>query len=174
MKREHKEAVISDLHQMMSAAQATFLINYKGMSVAALQGLRKNLRGDGSKLRVTKATLMRLAAKDIPGADQFADNFKDQVGLVFASGDVSGTAKQLVSFSKEHTALKVIVGLYNARMLTTQDLNYLASLPSREVLIGQLLGTMQAPMTNFVRILHLLIARLVYVLKDIERKQQGN
>lgn len=174
MKRQNKDAVISEIHRMMTEAQATFLINYKGMNVPVLQGLRRNLRANGNTLKVTKATLMRRAAKDIAGSDSFAESFKDQVGLVFVGKDISGAAKQLVSYAKEHEALKIIAGFYESKMLTKQDLTMLASLPSREVLIGQLLGTMQAPITSFVRVLHLLIARLVFVLKQIETQQQGN
>lgn len=169
-----KEAVITDLRRMMTDAQATVLINYKGMDVPVLQGLRRSLRVDGNTLKVTKATLMRRAAQDIAGADAFAESFKDQVGLVFVQKDISSAAKQLVSYAKEHASLKIIAGFYESKVLSKQELDFLASLPSREVLLGQLLGTMQAPISSFVRVLHLLIARLVYVLKQIETQQQGN
>ena len=172
MNRQQKETMIEDIRQLMTGAQATFLVNYKGMSVPVLQGLRKSLRAEGGKFRVAKATLMRRAAKDIPGSDDFANSFKEQVGLVFVQKDVSAVAKQLVNYSKEHEALKIIAGFYESKLLTQQDLTRLATLPSREVLLAQLLGTMQAPTTNLVRILHLLIARTVYVLKQIENKQQ--
>ena len=171
MNRQQKEAEIADLRQMMSEAQATFLINYKGMSVPLLQGLRKNLRQEGGKLKVAKATLMQIAAKDIAGAGEFSQTFKDQVGLVFAKNDVSALAKQLVNYAKANEAMKIIAGFYESKMLTQQDLQMLASLPSREVLLAQLLGTMQAPTASFVRVLHLLIARLVYALKKIEEQQ---
>ncbi len=174
MNRQQKEALISNLQQMMSDAQATFLVNYKGMPVPVLQRLRRNLRKDGSNLKVAKATLMRLAAKSIAGSDAFAESFKDQVGLVFVKKDISSAAKQLTTFAKEHEALKIIAGFYEARLLSKQELEFIASLPSREVLIAQLLGTMQAPITNFTRILYLLIARLVIVLKQIEAQKAGN
>jgi large subunit ribosomal protein L10 len=172
MNRQQKEAVITDIRRMMTEAQATFLVNYKGMPVSLLQDLRKKLRSEGSKLKVSKATLMRRAAQELDGTDTFADTFKDQVGLVFVQNNVSGTAKQLVNFAKEHEMLKVIAGFYEAKMLSKQELDFIATLPPREVLIGQLLGTMQAPITGFVRVLHAMIARLVYVLAEIERKQQ--
>jgi large subunit ribosomal protein L10 len=172
MNRQQKDAIITDLRRMMTEAQATFIVNYKGMPVATLQGLRKNLRNEGSSLKVTKATLMRLAAKDIAGAEAFSENFKEQIGLVFVQKDVSGTAKQLVSFSKENETLKLIAGFYEAKLLTKQELDFLATLPSKEVLVAQLLGTMQAPISGLVRVLHLLIARLCYALKEIEAKQQ--
>jgi large subunit ribosomal protein L10 len=171
MNRQQKESMISDVRQMMSGAQATFLVNYKGLSVPALQILRKRLRTEGSKLKITKATVMRIAAKDITGADAFAESFKEQVGLVFASKDVPGTAKQLFSFAKENESLKILAGFYESKVLSSQELNFLASLPSREVLISQLLGTLNAPMTNFVRVLSMLVARLPIVLKEIEKNQ---
>ena len=71
MNRQQKETAIADLKQMLAASQGTFLVNYKGMNVPLLQDLRKSLRTDGGTLKVTKATLMRLAAKDLPGADSF-------------------------------------------------------------------------------------------------------
>ncbi len=171
MNRQQKETTVADLKQLLGTAQATFLVNYKGMDVHLLQGLRRKLRTDGGTLKVTKATLMRIAAKDIPGTETFAQSCKDQVGLVFAKSDISLIAKQLFIFAKEHQNLKVVAGFYESKLLSPQELAFLASLPSREVLIAQLLGTMQAPVTSFVRVLHLLIARLVYVLKQIEEKQ---
>jgi large subunit ribosomal protein L10 len=173
MNRQQKEQVVADLRQMMSDAQATFLVKYQGLSVASLQQLRKNLRAGGGRLQVAKATLMQKAAQSIDGAQTFSESFKDQVGLVFTKDNISETAKQLIDFAKENQSLKVIAGLYEARMLGSQELSFLASLPSRDVLIAQLLGTMQAPMTATVRILYLLIARLVIVLKEIEKKQAG-
>lgn len=172
MNRQQKEIAIADIRRMMSEAQGTFLINYKGMTVSSLQGLRKKVRVDGGKVKVTKASLMRIAAQDIQGAEAFASSFRDQVGLVFAGKDISSLAKELANFAKEHEAMKIVAGFYESKVLTQQDIKMLASLPSRDVLIAQLLGTMQAPMTSFVRILNLLIARLAFVLKRIEEQQQ--
>lgn len=172
MKRQQKEIVISDLRRMMTEAQATFLVNYQGMSVPLLQGFRKNLRSGGSKFKVAKATLMKIAASDLQGSKTFSDSFKDQVGLVFVDKDVSGAAKQLVSYAKDHEALKIIAGYYESKLLSKQELMFLASLPSKEVLIAQLLGTMQAPVTSLVRVLHLIIAQLLYALKEIESQKE--
>jgi len=171
MNRQQKEAQIAEIRQMMSGAQAVFLVNYKGLSVFDSQRLRKNLRAEGSELKVAKASLMRRAAQDIAGSESFSESFKDQIGLVFVSKDVSGTAKQLVNFAKDNEALKVLAGFYEAKVLSKQELDFLASLPSREVLVAQLLGTMQAPMAGLVRILHQLVQRLPVVLKEIEKQQ---
>jgi large subunit ribosomal protein L10 len=174
MNRQQKEQIVVDLRQMITEAQATFLVNYKGLTVASLQQLRRTLHTGGNKLRVAKATLMQKAAQDIAGAPSFSESFKDQVGLVFAKSDVSGAAKQLMDFAKDNQLLQVIAGFYETRVLGPEELKFLASLPSRDVLIAQMLGTLQAPMTSTVRILYMLIARLVIVLKEIEKKQAGN
>lgn len=175
MNKQEKQVLIADLHQEMANAQATFLVNYKGLNVPLLQSLRKSVREDGAQVKVTKATLMRLAAKDIEGADEFAESFKEQVALVFAKNDVSATAKKIVNFSKENEALKVIAGFYQSKLLSKQELTALASLPSREVLLAQLLGTMQAPIATVTRQLGQLLTKPLYALKAIEeKKQQGN
>jgi len=171
MNRQQKEVVITDLKSLMSESQAIFLVNYKGITVPQFQSLRKNVRNGGGKVRVAKATLMRIAAQELPGSKDFSELFKDQVSLVFAQNDISGLAKQLVTFSKEHETLKVLAGFYQSKVLSEKDLDFLASLPSREVLIAQLLGTVQAPIASFPRLLRLLIVQLLYALKQIEEKQ---
>lgn len=172
MNRQQKEILVTDLKRLMSDAQAMFLVHYKGLNVPLLQELRKTVRKEGGSLKVAKATLMSRAAEEIDGTEQFSSLFKDQVCLVFANKDVSSIAKQVVSFAKNNDSLRIIAGFSEAQYLSKADVEFFASLPPKEILIGQLLGTMQAPIANFVRILHLLIARLVYVLKQIEEKQQ--
>ena len=116
-----------------------------------------------------------IAAKDLDGVDEFKSSFKDQVGFVFAKGDVSAIAKQLINFSKENEALKVVTGVFESKVLNSSQINVIASLPSREVLIAQVLGTMQAPITSFVRVLNQVVASLPQVLKQIEEKKaSGN
>lgn len=171
MNQQQKQGVIVDIRRMFDCAEAVFLINYKGLSVSSLQLLRKNLRENNGAFKVVKASLMRLAAKDISGTVSFADEFKNQVGLVFANGDVSATAKELVSFAKNNKLFTIVAGFYESGMLAQQDVIYLASLPSREILIAQLLGTMQAPISTVARLFNMLIARIVHVLKRIEENK---
>ena len=172
MNRQEKETLVAELKEQMSAAQATFLINYKGLNVATLQGLRRGVRSGGGTIKVTKASLMRIAAQELEGSEEFASNFKQQVGLVFARGDVAAVAKQLMDFSKTNKSLQVVAGFFENRLLNNQQLVFLATLPSREVLIGQLAGTLQAPISALARVLQANIAGLAYVLKAVEEKKQ--
>ena len=92
---------------MLSASQAAFLVGYKGLSVAQIQTLRNDLREVGGNLKVTKARLMKIAAQNIQGIESFRDNFKDQVGLVFAQEEVPGDEppQEEVPGQKFHTGL---------------------------------------------------------------------
>lgn len=172
MNRQQKESALSDFKKLFSESEAAFLVQYKGLNVAALRNFRKNLRENKAVFKVTKTTLMRLAARDVQGANDFSQDFTNQVGIVFAQGDVSALAKNLIKFSKDNGLLQVVSGFFESKKLALGDVVFLASLPSREVLLAQVVGTMQAPISSFVRLLNLLIVRLLYVLKRIEEQKQ--
>lgn len=171
MNRNQKQEVVTQLQDALSGAEATFLINYHGASVPLLESLRAALRDKNASFKVAKARLMKKAAADIAGGEQFSKNFSEQVGLVFASQDVTAVAKELMNFAKQNTVLKVISGFYQNAAMTKEEVAYFASLPSREVVLAQVLGTLQAPIATFVRLLQMLIQRLLYVLERIAEKK---
>lgn len=170
MNRQQKEAVVKEINEQLKESNASFLIGYKGLSVAQLQALRGQLRQVDGIFKVTKARLMRIAAKDVEGANGLAVNFKDQVGLVFAKGEVPSVAKELVNFSKDNENLSIVSGFFESKAMTKDQIGYLASLPSREVLLAQLAGTIQAPISNLVRLLNQMTVRLVSVLDQVAKK----
>ena len=90
---------------------------------------------------------------------------------MFSGQDVGATAKELVGFAKEHDAIKVVSGLYESQVLSNEQIKYFATLPSREVSLGQVVGTLQAPIATFVRLLSMLITRLLYVLQRIAEQK---
>lgn len=154
MNRAQKAAVIASLQQSMAGASATFLLKYKGTTVAGLQELRRAMKKQDSSFKVAKGRLMKLAAHGVEGADAFAESFKDQVGLVFVRGDVFAAAKSLVTFSAKNGTVSLIAGLFEKSVLSADEVKVLAMIPSREVLLAQVLGTLQAPVAQFVRLLN--------------------
>lgn len=170
MNRQQKEAVVKNISEQLKESNASFLIDYKGLSVAQLQSLRGNLRQVDGIIKITKARLMKIAAQKIEGIDGFRDSFKEQVGLVFVKGEVTAVAKELVGFSKKNEQLDIVSGFFESKTMTTEQIGYLASLPSREVLLGQLAGTLQAPIAKFTRLLNQMIVRLVYSLDQVAKK----
>jgi len=171
MNRQQKEAIVEEFNNMFAQSKASFLVDYKGLSVQGMISLRKSLRERGGKLRVTKARLMKIAADGIDGIGDFKDTFKDQVGMIFVSEDVAPVAKVIVDFSKDNDSLKVVSGFFESKYLSEDQVKFLASLPPREVLVAQLAGTLQAPISGLARSLNMLVAKLAYALKEVEKKK---
>jgi len=172
MNRQQKESVVSQLRENFSQSEAAFLIEYRGLTVHQLERLRGDLRQKGGTFKITKARLMKLAVDGLDGQEDLAPYFKDQVGLVFAAQETPNVAKILQDFAKEHEALKLIVGCLDKKILQKNDVLRIASLPSREVLLAQLAGTMNAPISNLASVLNLLIVRLLWTLKQIEEQKK--
>jgi large subunit ribosomal protein L10 len=120
---------------------------------------------------VLKNTLSRIALKNA-GLESFAENFNGPTALAIENGDPVAAAKVLIEFSKEHAKLKLKAGMLGDKVLSIQEIKSLASLPSKEVLIGRLLGTLNAPMTNTVNVLSATTRSLVYALDAIRKQKE--
>ncbi len=176
MNRQEKEVVVSDLTKLFTDYDSAFLVNYKGLSVATLQALRRNLRKEGEVFKVTKARLMKRAASDAGQSQAWVDelqgNFKNQIGLVFSSSDVSLIAKKLVGFAKEHEKMQIISALVKSKVLSLEEIRMIASLPPREQLLAMVLGTMKAPITSFAQVLNAMLVKLVVVLQEVAKQKE--
>ena len=168
MNRQQKEAAVADFKNLFSGSKAAFLVGYKGLTVSQMQNLRRDLRSVDSQLKVTKARLMKIAAKDVEGVDEFSEFFKDQVGLVFANKEVPPTAKKLVEFAKNDASLTILSGFFDSKVISKNEINFLANLPTKDILLAQVVGTIQAPISGLARLLNMMLIRLLYCLKEIE------
>jgi Ribosomal protein L10 len=171
MNKQQKELTVKDLQHMYSANQALFVVQYGGLNVQELFLLRKVLRENGGILKVTKARLMKKAAHGVDGISALNDDFKGQIGLVFASKEVAPIAKHLFEFAKEHESLKVLAGFYESQVLSAADAKFVASLPSREVIVAQVAAMLLAPMASLVSLLNAPMQQLVYVLNQVASKE---
>ena len=138
-----------------------------------MQQLRSDLRSKGGSLKVAKARLMKRAVEGETGIGELSEFFKDQVGLVFAEKEVADVAKILSDFSKEHKSLELVAGYFDSRVIAKEKIAQIASLPSREVLLSQLCGTLQAPMSALVRVLNMTVLKLLFALKQIEKQKKS-
>jgi len=171
MNRQQKEQVINVLQNDFSAANGTFVVGVKGLTVKQLQELRKNLRAQGAKLKITKARLMRIASKDKEVVSELDKYFKDQVGVVFSSKESNGTAKVLYDFAKKNEALKLVAGCMDQQLFDAPTLKQVAQLPSREVLLAQLCAVLQAPATQLVIVLDMLAKKLESGASTVQENQ---
>jgi len=172
MNRQEKELVIQSLRDSFLKSKASFLVGYRGLTVAQVQALRKELRQKKGKLQVAKARLMKRAVQGLEGIDALLPYFKDQIGLVFASDESESVAKVLYEFSKANEALSIVVGCMESQLMDKQAVVHIASLPSKDVLLGQMCRTIKAPISNFVYALGMMKMRLLWALKQIEQKKK--
>ena len=172
MNRKQKTELIESLKSDFDNCQASFLVGYKGLSVAQMQALRRKVRAKGGRLKIAKNRLVKRAIADVKGACELESHLKDQLGVVFASDEFSGVAKVLSDFSKENPALTLMVGCLDSELISKDKISMLASLPSKDVLLAQVCGTFKAPIVGLPRVLNILVLRLLWTLKQIEAKKQ--
>ena len=149
--------------------------NYAGLTVGQMQQLRRRLREKGGALKIAKMRLVRRALAHVDGAEGLLSHCKNQLGVVFAydSAEVSGIAKALKDFSKKNEALGLVVGCVDAQLLDAMAISRIASLPSKEVLLAQVCGTLNAPLTSLVCGLNSIMVKLLVALKEIEKQKQA-
>lgn len=170
MKRKEKEAIVGEIRQKLKTSQGTFLADYKGLSVASLSKMRRELRKANSELKVIKNTLLRIAA-DGTDSDVLKEHMKGPTAVIFAKGDVVQAAKVLISMAKEFKELKLKGGQISGRFLDEDTIKRLSEIPSREVLLSQTLGVLQAVPASLVRVLAGVMVKFLNVLRAIEAQK---
>ncbi|MGE0206263.1 MAG: 50S ribosomal protein L10 [Candidatus Babeliales bacterium] len=171
MNRQEKKQMIDTLKNDFEKSNASFLVGYKGLTVSQLADLRKKLRPEGASLHVAKVTLMRRAIADIPVSNELSSLLGGQIAVVFAQKEVPSVAKVLSDFTKETETFSLIGGYFESSVLSQDSIKQLASLPSREVLLAQVCGTLKAPISKFAQVLNTILVRPLVVLKEIEKKK---
>jgi large subunit ribosomal protein L10 len=171
MKRHEKAQVVNFLHDTIQQSAASFLVNFKGLTVKQMQLLRKEVRQNGGLLKVAKARLMKRAVADVEGGHDLMPYLKDQVGVVLVAHDFPLIAKVLHSFSKKNESLQLVAGLLEKRVFDKQSVIRIAQLPNKEVLVAQLCGVLQRPAQNLASLFHVMVARMLFVLKQVAEKQ---
>ena len=176
MNKTDKNTAVADLKEVFSKSKAAFFADYKGLTVEQVNELRKRLRPHNVKVKVIKNNLARLAVKEAKlGAEseKLLDTVAGPTMVTFAMGDAAAVAKVIQKFLEENEVFTLKESLLGAQRLTTKQVEELSKLPSREVLLAKLLGTLNAPITNFVGVLAAVPRSLVQVLAAIETKKQG-
>jgi len=170
--RSEKEAVVAEIREKLQASDAALLTEYRGLTVTELATLRTSLRGVGAEYRVYKNTLARFAAREA-GAEGLDEMLTGPCALTFVQGDVAAVAKTLKEFSKTQPLLVIRGGVVANKAVTAKDVEVLADLPSREVMLSQLAGLMQSPLVKTAGLLQALPRNAAYGIKAlIDKKEQ--
>jgi large subunit ribosomal protein L10 len=157
MPTPQKEAILKDTQQRIADVRGIYLADFTGMTVQSLSLLRKRCREQGVQFRVIKNTLLKRAFND-RGIQSLDDYLAGPTGLVFSPVSEMAPAKILADFAKEFEKPRIKAAVVDGRLYDSKAISQLAKLPSREVLLSQLLGTFVAPMSSFLGAVNALLA----------------
>jgi len=170
LNRDNKEQLVSELAAKLAKTKATFLADYRGLTVEQVNTLRTQLRGAGAEYRVVKNTLLRLASRGT-SSECLDPMLEGPTAIAIAPGDPVAVAKVLADFAKANAKFELKGGALDGKALSVNDVKALSDLPSREVLLARLLGSLNAPATNFVGVLAAVPRSFVQVLAAVKDKK---
>lgn len=172
-KLEQKQIVVEEIYKKLDAAKLVVFADYRGLNVEEMTELRNKLRAPGVEVRVLKNTMVRFALQKAGHEDTVPQITGPNI-IVFSNEDPVAPAKVLFDFAKTHKNLQVKLGILEGQTIAADKVKALADLPSREVLVATVLGTMQAPITSFVRVLNANLTGLVRALDQVREQKQAS
>jgi large subunit ribosomal protein L10 len=170
--KEKKQELVAQYTDLLSRSRAAILTDYRGLTAAEISGLRNKLREVDGKYHVIKNTLLRLALQNA-GQPVPEEMLEGPVAISFCLGEVPPAAKVLVDFAKDSKVLTIKGGLLSGKAIGVEDIQALADLPPREVLLAQVLAGMQSPINGLVTVLSGTLRGLLNVLKARAEQLEG-
>ncbi|HXK61570.1 MAG TPA: 50S ribosomal protein L10 [Acidobacteriota bacterium] len=172
MEKTEKQQLIAELNQAFGQNKTVLLMSFSGLNVADVTELRRKIRESGSGYRVVKNTLAIRAAENTPVV-KLSSQFTGPTAVAYTSGDPVTLAKILTDFVKTHPSLTFKGGVLEDDVLTPQQCETLAEMPSKEVLLGKLLYLLNVPVARLAGALNSPLVKMTLLLKQLaERKAQ--
>jgi large subunit ribosomal protein L10 len=169
--REQKEQTVAALTTSFKDSKLAVLTDYRGLNVPAISELRLKLREVGVSYSVAKNTLVKIALTAAEKNVEDTSVFTGPIGIAFGADEVEAT-RIVYEFAKTNDALEILGAIdEDGKVLTKEEVTALAQLPSREQLLAQVVGTIAAPLSGFVRVLNGNVTGLVYALNAIQEKK---
>ena len=165
--KEKKKKIIEDLKDKIAKQKAMVLVGITGLKVKDIFDLRKKLKTIDANLKVVKKTLIEKAFKE-NNLDFNKNKYKEEVALVFGFKDEISPAKTVYQFGLANENLKILAGFLEGKLKTAEEIIALAQLPTKEELLAKLVGSISAPLSNFVYALNYNIKGLLYVLTKVK------
>ncbi len=172
MNISNKKELVETLKTCLSETQILLVVDYKGLNVEAMTELRNELRKEGSKLEVVKNTLLTMASEGTDNA-LIKDFFVGPNAIVTCKDDPAAPARVLVKFAKDNKKLEIKAATMGGKVLGLDDIEALAKMPSREVLLGQVLSAMNGVPTAMVRVLGEIPRSMLNVLNAIGDQKEA-
>ncbi len=176
MANPRNEASVAALRELLADASTFFVVDYQGLSAGDLNSLRASVRNAGGRLLVAKNTLIGVVLKE-QGIEGFDETLQGPTALVLVGDDLVAPVKALTEYAKDHPKELPVAkgGLLQGGRVGPEAFEKIAKLPSREQLLSELLGVMQAPMQQLVGVLSAPQRDLVSVINNyVEKMKEGN
>ena len=167
--REDKVSTVNEIKELFENSKATMFTEYRGLTVGQLKELRNNLRSADAQYKVYKNTLVRIAAKE--AGLSFDETLVGPVAIAFAQSDAVSAAKALKTFADTNKDLILKGGVLGEAVISSDDIIALAKLPTREVLLAQIAGTIQSPLTKSAGLFQAFQRNAAYAFKALADKK---
>ena len=168
--KEKKSKQLADLTEKLSKSKAVVFTEYKGLTVAQIAHLRKNLKEAGAEYKVFKNTLVLMAAKGT-AYEAAKDVLTGPTGLAFGYDDPVAAAKKVLEFAGKNDKFKVKSGVIDGKFYSTDEIKEISKLPSKTVLLSILAGAFQAPTAKLARAFNATVAQFAYALEAVKNQK---
>jgi len=173
MSREQKTQIIDSLQEAFTKCSIAILTDYRGLATPEMTNLRRRLQESGNEYRVVKNTLARIAAERA-GKDDLSGSFNGPIAIAFGYGDIMAPARVLTGYIGGSTVgLSIKGGFLNDRLLTSEEVMTLSTLPSREILLARVLGQLQSPVAALLGCLTTPMRGMIGVLQARIKQLEG-
>ena len=167
-----RKKIVEEIKQGLKTTKGCFFVNFNKVGAFPFNELRNNLRDSGARIFVAKNSLFERALKEL-GWDDVESLLSAETGVVIVNNeDVVGACKILVDFAKESETLQLKGGVIKDKRVNSKELNVIAKLPSREVLIGRVVSSFASPLTGFLNTLNQVILKFVWVVEEIKKVKE--
>ena len=173
MKRSEKDAIIDEVAERTSKAQAVYFADFTGLTVAEQQELRREFRNAGVEYTVYKNTLVRKALERVTGYDKVYDYLVGPTGIAFCGDDISAPARIMKKYSDKTGKMKLKAAVLESEVYDGSRIADLAAIPSRDELMSAILGSIEAPISGIVGALNALARDLVGVIDQIAEQKKS-
>lgn len=171
-----KQEVVQEIEDKIQNSKSIIVMDYRGLTVEEVTNLRAQFREEDVDYKVYKNTLMKIAFKN-QGYDEILDYLTGPNGVAFAMSDETASAKVSTKFAKSNKNLEIKAGIIDGKVIDLDEITKLSKVPSKEVLYGKLVGSLNMPISNFVNTVGQLVQSpmrdMVYVFEEVAKRKQA-
>ncbi len=165
--KDQKKKIISDLKEKVEKQKILIFADFTGLKVKDFTNLRKKIKKEGNDIKVAKKTLLGLTLKSA-GLEVDFKKMKGEIAAIFGYGDELSAAKTVYQFTETNKNLKILGGIFEKKFIEAEKTIELGKLPTKKELLGRLVGSISAPISNLVNVLEGNIRNLIYIFSQIK------